>query len=475
LAVCNAAELQARAAPRPSLASRVGSLLPGFVVGLVFVVFLGRLYRLASRYAVNIFFGDQWDFDGATLFHKHSLWEMFRWQHGPHRQGMGALVGWLAEPLFRWNSRVEAYLVISIIALAALCALLLKRRLFGPIAYSDVAIPLLFLTPIQYEALWHTANLAHGPMPLLLIVLYCLAWTVRAAPPRYALVVLINFLTIYTGFGVFLGLVTPVLLALDYCANRRRAPVSKPLLLVAELIALTSLASFFIGYTFTAAMDNFDPRPQSTRVYARFVALMFAHFFGATTTTRPARIFGYLLMAWMLAILALGIREIVSPRQDSPASPATAQAPSRLPSIITLGLIAYSFLFVFNAAYGRVSLGIEAAFTSRYAIYLELTGLGLYLFSLSLRQRLARNASLVFLVAIAAYGSLDVREPDRYAMQWMHDVKSTWKSCYLAGGEIALCDKQAHFWIYPHPEDTHLQEKLDYLKEARLNLFADAR
>ena len=116
---------------------------------------------------------------------------------------------------------------------------------------------------------------------------------------------------------------------------------------------------------------------------------------------------------------------------------------------------------------------MEAAFTSRYAVYLELAGFGLYLFALSLRHRLAKIVSVAFLVVIAACGSLDVRGPDRYAMQWMHDIKLTWRNCYLAGGEIAQCDKQSHFWIYPFPEATRLREKLDYLKEARLNLFSD--
>jgi hypothetical protein len=39
-----------------------------------------RLLPLISCYALNVFFMDQWDFNQATLFQKHSLWEMFRWR-----------------------------------------------------------------------------------------------------------------------------------------------------------------------------------------------------------------------------------------------------------------------------------------------------------------------------------------------------------------------------------------------------------
>src|ERR1051326_4374068 len=82
-----------------------------------------RLFTLISRYAVNVFFMDQWDFNEATLFQKHSLWEMFSWQHGPHRQGLGAILAYLLEPLFQWNTRSESFLVGGIIVLAAISAL----------------------------------------------------------------------------------------------------------------------------------------------------------------------------------------------------------------------------------------------------------------------------------------------------------------------------------------------------------------
>src|SRR5262245_60355565 len=101
------------------------------VVFAAFAALSTRLMVLISQYAVNVFFMDQWDFNEATLFQKHSLWEMFCWQNGPHRQGLGALLTFLIDPLFRWNSRTESFFVGAIIILATGCALWLKRRLFG--------------------------------------------------------------------------------------------------------------------------------------------------------------------------------------------------------------------------------------------------------------------------------------------------------------------------------------------------------
>ena len=102
--------------PPEGLASRLRA--PLFVVLAFSALLASRLFWLLSRYAVNIFFSDQWDFNNSTLFEQHTFWQIFRWQHGPHRQGLGGVISKLLEPLFHWNSRSEAFLVGAIIAVA---------------------------------------------------------------------------------------------------------------------------------------------------------------------------------------------------------------------------------------------------------------------------------------------------------------------------------------------------------------------
>src|SRR5579862_5231912 len=131
---------------------------PAAVVAVAFAFYATRLFRLISQYAVNIFFSDQWDFNDAALFQKHSLWEIFTWQHGPHRQGLGGLFAKLIEPLFQWNSRIESFVVGGVIVSAAICALCLKKRLYGRFSFWDVLIPALIFIPAQYETLLITAN-----------------------------------------------------------------------------------------------------------------------------------------------------------------------------------------------------------------------------------------------------------------------------------------------------------------------------
>src|SRR5262249_20950276 len=146
------------APPQGSSVRHSESRWQGLVVLAMFFALTGRLFQLISRYAVNIFFMDQWDFNEATLFQKHSLWEMFRWQHGPHRQGLGAIVEYLVEPFFGWSTRTESFLICGIVLLATVCALWLKWRLFGKLSIFDVCIPLILLSSLQYETLVITAN-----------------------------------------------------------------------------------------------------------------------------------------------------------------------------------------------------------------------------------------------------------------------------------------------------------------------------
>ncbi len=123
----------------------------------------------------------------------------------------------------------------------------LKIRLWGSLSFADIAIPLIFFTPAQYESLWVTTDFAHGPLPLLLLVLYCLALTFEGAGTRYVLVLIVNFLGIYTGFGFLVGLITPIWLVLEYYA-RRAARETAGWVFMPLALSLVSLASFFVGY-----------------------------------------------------------------------------------------------------------------------------------------------------------------------------------------------------------------------------------
>jgi hypothetical protein len=347
------------------------------LVVVAFILFAARLFWLIWRYAVNIFFSDQWDFNDATLFQQHSLWQMFTWQHGWHRQGLGALFEKLVDPPFHWNSRIESFIVGGVIVAAAICALQLKRRLYGGFSVSDVVIPAILFTPEQWETLFGTANFAHGPLPLLLIVLYCLAWTCERKAVKYPVVLLLNFLTIYTGFGFFLGVLTPILLVLEYWASTPEARLPRPYLVCFVIVSLLSLGAFFLGHAAFAGSDCFSFQPRSPTRYLSFITLMLANFFTVRGTGAFPRIAGATVLAAILASLAVAVWRLA--RRRSLGLP----EPEQKRNLITTVLIAYSVLFCAGTAYGRLCGGLQTAQSPRYPIYLEPAMLGLYFHLLS--------------------------------------------------------------------------------------------
>jgi hypothetical protein len=73
------------------------------------------LINLVRRYAVNILYWDQWD-SCSPLFNKSNLWDVFSWPHGPHLQGIGLVVTRWVYDASGWNTIVESYYIVSLLA-----------------------------------------------------------------------------------------------------------------------------------------------------------------------------------------------------------------------------------------------------------------------------------------------------------------------------------------------------------------------
>ena len=439
--------------------------LPNFLLLGAYLLLAARLFVLISHDAVNILFWDPWDFDDATLFQQHSVWQMFRWQHGWHRQGLGALLQKLVEPHIHWNGRSEAFLVGALFVVASVLALLLKVRLYGSVGYSDVVVPLLFLNPLQYETLVWSPNPSQGALPLLLVILYGFCWLIRTNHRKYTCILIVNFFLIYTGFGIFIGPVTPVLLALDYYANTRHLPTRYQWGTAAAVaISIASLASFFVGYRFTMGVDCPAPAPKNPFAYILFIALMFAHAGGFRALSLPlATLLGSVVLLSFLVALTIttkGLFPRASDRWPRDAAIAT--------------LLAYSGIFCLNASYARMCLGLVAAETSRYTPYVILGLFGLYLYALS-NRRPDDRVLLILVLVFAVFGACPLNRSDALNNDLFNRGKRAWRECYLARHDINECNAVTHFQIYPHPEATHLQEKLDFLERNRLNLYDNSQ
>ncbi|MDP8989961.1 MAG: hypothetical protein M3N41_07765 [Acidobacteriota bacterium] len=442
--------------PTSNASKNLGPVAAVTIVGLVLSV---RFFLFISLNSVNILFWDQWDFLRIFFDHDPGMWELFVLQHGPHREGVGLIADKFLYPLTHWNVRAESFMIGGCIFIAMLLALVLKKQLFGKIAYSDVAIPIMFLTLAQYETLIGTPNPAYSGFPLLLIMLYALAHLQPSYLLRYGMLLLINLLLIYTGFGVFIGLITIGLFALDYYWCLRGALSLRPVVpLSGFLMACATLGSFFVKYKFQPAADCFEFPYHNLAAYPWFMALMFPAFAGMK---------GHILLVTLLGIVILSFALYVFARQVL----TLLQREVRFRSVhLTMAvMLAYSLLFSANTAVGRVCLGLPAAAQpSRYTTLLIPAFLAMYFFLLTMNEEPLRNILLALFVLLLLPGH--VHKPR--TVDWFANGKRAWAACYKQKEDVAYCDSLTNFRVYPDAGRTRLKQKLDYLKQHRLNLFA---
>jgi len=370
-----------------------------------------------------------------------------------------------------WNSRVESMVIGSIICLSTILAFILKRKITGSISWSDLCIPVIFLSLRQYEIFSEATNISHGSGPLLLLMLYCIVWAMPISNLHYFLIIITNFLMIYTGFGIFIGLITPAMLGLYYFYNRKTwKGINISILTFCILLSIISMASFFIDYKFIPAVPDFTfPVQGFWHKYPTFICIMVANFSGATGLEGNwQKIIGLATLITMAAIYLIHIRIIIQGLLKNHGSDDT---PQRISQLIVI-LLSYSFIFCISTAVGRISIGVDAGIASRYTSYLIPAFLAVYLHVITLtenkfKRRLIAATVLFYILTMNPYGNPG---PD---IEYLKNGKENWKKCYLKHEDIDKADKEANFQIYPTPERTDLKGKLNYLKDKKYNLFLD--
>jgi hypothetical protein len=446
---------EAKAQPSGNrLASRLRQ--PAFAVAVVFAALAIRFFYLIWKYSADIFFSDQWDFLGLFFRGQASIRNLFLLQHGPHREGIGLLANKVLYPLTRWDARTDSFLIGVCLLAAALLALWLKRKLFGPLTFTDAVIPCIFLGFSQYEALTVTPNPSYGGFPVLLIVSCCLALLVRRRALRYALVLPLNFLVIYTSFGIFFAPLIALAFLLESIRSWRDGgarAMAAPLGGFAVCIA--SFASYFVSYTFVTAVDCTGDPIRHYYEYPWFMSLMFSTYLGWKGKV-VSTVVGVAALAGAIWIALGAARKVL---RDDDAQPRR---------LIVLMLLGYSLLFAAATAAGRTCLGIYAAQASRYGTLIIPAALGFYFWTLSRSSPKRRRWLAALCIVLVLPGAVFVPGGTKlYA-----ERKRAWADCYRRVGSVEACDASTGSNVFPYPARTHLREKLEFLREHRLNLFA---
>jgi hypothetical protein len=428
-----------------------------WIVGSAFVLLALRLAAFVNRYAVDILFWDQWDFLQG-LFDGADAWTLFRWQHGPQRQGIGNLIHAALYSATGWDTRADAAASALLMLLAAAAALWLVKRVCGALSPWDVAVPLIFLTTSSAETYFVAPNLAHGPVPAVLLVGFGLALTVRSHAARCAVLVIINFFAVNTGFTLLLGVITPAILLVQAYGSsltvRERAVSACAIAACAGTVGL-----FFHGFVLHSATECFQFPHVRPWEYVPYTGFVLARPFGFNAGGGAVRLlFGTLMATAMTAFVAYAVFRFVRARGASVLWG------------VTSSLAGFALLFASTTAVGRVCLGLYSANASRYIPYMLPGMLALHLVLRTARPRLGPARLLLPVFVLACIGKEMPKVSTNEAVAY-HEWKERWRDCYLALHDIYACDMRAGHQVYPAPEATHLQKKLDWLEERRYSFF----
>src|SRR5437867_7072501 len=267
--------------------------------------------------------------------------------------------------------------------------------------------------------------MSHGPVPLLLLMLFGLCLTLPGLYLRTAGLLALNALSVYTGFGILLGLITPFLIAIE--AGRRAVDGREcvPFLALCVVVAVATLAAFMVGYRYTTAVACFEfphPRPWE---YFPYAALMLSLPFGWLGKTKISVLLGLGTLATLLALVVTAARRAGS-RDASGTS-----------SAVLLTFAGFTTLFVANATVGRICQGVETSQASRYVLYVVP---GLFAIYLALRPGggWSRRLATVAFAALLITGELRVHAQYRGLLRGFCGGKARWRACYLQRADICL-------------------------------------
>lgn len=444
---------------KPRNGSRFRTRAVGLLILATTTVCALRLLRLIDVYAVNVLYWDLWD-THQPFFRGAGAWEVFRFQHGPHRLGLGHLLTqWLAT-MSGMSTRVEAFAVGVVLCVALSAVLILKFRLQRKLEASDAILPLAVLTLLQWEAVVVPA-LSFGVVTILLLFLTCAAWTVSSVLMRTALVVVLHYLVITSAFGIALAPITPAILLvsglIDGRAHRIRA---RSIQFAGAAAAILANVSFFVGYTNSPSADCFSWLSWMHLLIPRHMSVLVAQSFGLRTLLHgllPVAIGAILLILYTL------IFTIASKRIQVKGSETDSMA------LVLATLSGFTLSYAFLNALGRACLSLAQAESSRYVMLLIPGVASLYLAILTIRNVAWKRLTMAALM-IAIFHGWNVPVEWEPALARQREFKLRWVGCYLKSRDLTRCNAEEGD-IYPWNPELRLPKKLAYLEENRLNLF----
>jgi len=443
-----------------------------FIAVLCVILYVNWVFMVA-RFQTNVMFWDQWQFY-LPLFQEQGWWARAMQQNGPHREGLGFVVsGWILGAT-QWDVRYDSVWTASVLLLAAGLAVRLKWKMTGAISFLDAWIPLMCLTPGQFETILAVPHVSHSVLPFALMLLAANVWLSSSPALQYLGTAAIAVVLTFTGFGLFAAGVIAILLVASagghaLVGDRRRVCLAA----AGTALCAAGWALFMQDYVFQPSVENFRFPWTPWTDYARFIALMLNLSTGEIGQWLPPYLLGGMLtlivISSAVSILWLWLKNRRSPRHD-----------------VLVLLMGSGLIFVAVTAIGRVSLGPVAGTAPRYLSLLIPMWLAIHLAAaISARRPMAVAATVcVWVLAASSYvtvfgrspvewpGTIGLTRADLNSVLHYGTNKAAWVEVYVATGRWEAAQTALRDFLHPNPIGSNFDDKFRFLRERKLSFFA---
>jgi hypothetical protein len=432
------------------------------LIALTTLLLAVQLFYFIDRNSVNILFSDQWDLY-QPIFRQANNWEVFFAQEGQLRLGLGGLFSKYIADFSDWNTRAESFSLGFLMILNTVSALFLKWRLFRKLTIWDTLIAFLFLGLPQLTSPITVPFPSHNLLPLFLVLNFGICLTVENHNLRLGLICVVNFVSLFTGWGIFVGFLTPIVLIVFAIKTASRN--EKISTVLAFLVYLVSVFVFAYKYSFVSGIDCFEfPHLPLTDYW-----LFFAKLFSSTIALVCGRkdylweIFGSASVVLLLATAAWSCWRVFR-----------ARALEKQALVIFI-LCVFSFAFAAFSSVGRICAGVCMADGGRYQPLIIPAWLAL-IFSVNFLPRLFWQRATFSALLIGLFILPESRlKHYREELDAGTKAKIQWRDCYFANENADLCDETTNFSIYFPNKSKSVQDRIDFLKERKLNLFIESK
>ena len=425
------------------------SLPRPFIFLVVITIFLATVFAsFMTSQAVNIPYADQWPFYQEFKTHP-SLQELFTFQYGPHRQGLGMLLTFATANISSWDMRAETIANVVIQMCTSVVLLWLKWRIFSKWHYTDMVIPMSVLSIQLFESFVSVPNVSLFVLPLLMLSLCALAWTFSGQFKHYFVATVAGLLT-FTGFGI---LTVPSIIAL-YAIDFHNA--HRPVLIGSIAAISISMLLFFRGYIFDPA-SGCDPISLPLfGAYPYFLGSLIMNSISLFHQTPPG--FYFLGCLGFIALCYLYVLHVKTYRRS----------PKLNASILLL--MGSGITLLAATTIGRTCIGIQASQAPRYLIFFIPIWIAVYFLYLS-HLSAGKYSSIIFLMlCVVTSGMLNTKKAVILSNQ-LKTHKQDWLTCYRRTESIQHCNRTLGFTLLAADEVE--EEVLQYAKDHSLLFYAD--